>query len=233
MYLARGDLAFAWLRPVHEESWHWRGGMPVSWRWDEASLTTPAEASAEEFIAADCLSMNTGADGFILSQFARSKLEPLLSAAGEFWPVRVLGYQYWWFNCLACVDALDRRRTDADWDAVEGDWGSFRWITTTRRLAFRASGLRAAPALFRVPEYPQGVLFGTGALAQAVEQHRLTGFRFDMVWSSEGGGVSDPPGVGFGGVFEQTSPAEIEGKRAQARAVLKGRDSASGGEQPA
>lgn len=228
VHLVRGDPAFGWLRPVRDELWNWRGGAPVSWPWEEAEFAVASENAAAEFVAVDCLIMNTGVDGLIVSEFARSRLDALLSTAGEFWPVRVLGHQYWWFNCLACIDALDRQRTDADWSVVEGDWGAFHWITTTRRLAFRASRLKSAVAMFRVPEYPQGALFGSGALEEAVERHQLTGFRFDPVWSSEGGGVTDPPGVGFGGVFDATPAPEIERARARAKALLERRAEAGG-----
>ena len=81
--------------------------------------------------------MNTGSDGPILSDFARNVLDDILSPAGEFWPVQVLGHQYWWFNCLASVNALDVDRTDADWDEVDGEWGSFRWISVPRALEFQ------------------------------------------------------------------------------------------------
>ena len=222
LYLARGDLAFSSLRPVPEGAWRWRGGAPVAHDWDEPRLTA-CDGAPGEFIPVDCMAMSTGIDGFILSDFAREALDLLLRSAGEFWPVSVCGRRYWWFNCLASLEALDRRRTDADWSTVEGSWGSFRWITTTRRLAFQASKIRAAPVVFRVPEYPQGVLFSTERLDEAVVRHGLTGFRFDLIWSSRDGGVSDPPGVGLGGVFDDVPRNELERKRSDAKATLERR----------
>lgn len=198
------------------------------WRWEEAEFTVAAENAPEEFVAVDCLPMNTEADGLIVSEFARSKLEEVLAPAGEFWPVRVLGHRYWWFNCIARVEALDRRRTDADWSVIKGDWGSFRWITAARQLAFRAGRVTGAPAMFRVPEFPQGVLFANEALGHAVDRLGLTGFRLDLVWSSESGGVRDPPGVGFGGVFDGPSAIEARRKRIQAKLLLERRAQAGG-----
>lgn len=207
------------LRPVHEWSWHARGGVPVSEPWAPIEFTR-VEDAAEEFIAADCLTMNTGADGFLISEFARGVLSPRLDQAGQFWPVSVLGQQYWWLNCMATVEALDRQETDADWSVVDGAWGSFSWISTTRRLAFRPTQLEEAPMLFRIPEYPQGVLFARDEMRAIVEDAGLTGFRFDVVWSEREGGVADPPGVGFGGVFDRVSAREIERKRRWARDIL-------------
>ena len=228
LYLVRGDLAFTLLQPVPEGSWRWRGGVPVSPPWEEQELTDPT-TTADEFLPVDCLAMNTGFDGFILSEFARAKLHPLLAPLGEFWPVRVFGYRYWWFNCLSCIEALDRQRTDADWSAVEGDWGTFHWITTTRRLAFRSSRLTMHPAVFRVPEYPQGILFSGEAFNEAVRTHDLVGFRFDTVWTSRDGGVADPPGVGLGGVFDTVPAQELDRRRSQARTTLRRRASLEAG----
>lgn len=230
LYVVRGDLDFAWLQPAGEGDWSWRGGVPVSWAWREPEFTLPAETIQQGFLPVDCLAMNTGADGLILSDYARDKLHDLLSPAGEFWPVRVLGHRYWWFNCLARVDGLDPARTEADWGVVEGEWGEFRWITSPRRLAFRVHSVRAAPTMFRVPEFPQGFLFGRESLERAVQTHRLTGFRFDLVWRESTGGVCDPPGFGFHGVFDDAAPGALARKRANARALLEQR-ARRGGEE--
>lgn len=227
VFVVRSDTAFTLLRPSREELWTWRGGAPITDDWKCPDLIV-AEGGAGEFIAADCLELNSGTDGLILSDFALDRLDALLRPAGEFWPVKVVGRRYWWFNCLACVEALDRERTDADWSQVGGEWGSFRWITTTRRLAFDRDRVASAPALFRVPEYPQGVLFGTEALSGAVRESELTGFQFDSVWSAAEGGVADPPGVGLGGVFDAVDNEDVERRRADAMLVLRRREMSRG-----
>lgn len=196
--------------------------MPVSEPWDEIEFTRLDDAAAD-FVAVDCLTMNTGADGVLVSAFAKDVLSPVLKDGGEFWPVRVFGFPYWWLNCIALVEALDREKTDADWSVVEGSWGSFSWITTTRRLAFQPSMLGKAPILFRIPEYPQGVLFARNELQTVVEAHGLTGFKFDLVWSTSEGGVVDPAGVGFGDVFEPISTQEVERRRRLALEILSKR----------
>lgn len=193
--------------------------MPVIQPWEEVEFTR-VDGAADDFIAVDCLTMNTGADGFLVSDYARTMLGPLLTEVGDFWPVRVLGQPYWWLNCMALIEALDRQNTDADWSVVSGDWGSFSWIATTRRLSFRPSRLKRAPVMFRIPEYPQGVLFAQEALRSAVERHELTGFKFDLVWSATGGGVLDPAGIGFGGMFDAGSDDEAERQRRTARETL-------------
>ena len=220
--LVRGDPAFSMLRPVHDHLWTARGGNAVVDPWDEVDFTGLSDTS-DEFIAADCLTMNTGTDGFLLSGFAKEALSPLLFGIGQFLPVRVMGQPYWWLNCVALVEALDRSKTDADWSVVSGDWGSFSWISTTRRLAFRPSRLKSAPVLFRIPEFPQGVLFALDRLRFAVAEHGLTGFKFDPVWSTRGGGVLDPAGLGFGGMFDSVSDADVGQIRQAARDTLSKR----------
>lgn len=222
LFLTRSDLAFTLLRAVPEGSWQWRGGVSAADGWKVPQLVS-ADGNEDAFIPVDCFTLSTGSDGLILSEFGRARLGDLLGSAGEFLEVKVFERSYWWFNCLACTDAIDRRSTDADWGLVEGEWGSFRWITTTRRLGFRTDALQHAPMLFRVPEYPQGALFGRDEFLDAVERHCLTGFQFDLVWTSEGGGALNPPGISFVDVFDEIGEADLARKRAEAVDVLRER----------
>ena len=226
VFVVRSDLAFPLLRPVLEGGWRWRGGVPVGDDWVTADLTISA-GKASDFVAVDCMELISGVDGLILSDFARDRLGAVLEPVGEFWPVTVFERSYWWFNCLACVEALDREQTDADWSVVRGDWGSFSWITTTRRLSFQRARVAEAPAMFRIPEYPQGVLFCTKAMVDAVRAHELTGLRLNDVWSSDLGGVADPPGVSLAGSFDKEGSSELRRRRARALAVLARRRLAS------
>ena len=224
LHLLQGDLDFHWLRPADDVLWEWRGGTPVIGPWVVPRLALYADDPAtDDFLPVDCLPMNTGCDGPILSSYARKVLEDLLGSAGEFWPVKVLDHDYWWFNCLASQDALDLEGTDAEWAVVDGAWGSFRWITMPRRLSFRPELVATGPAMFRVSEFPHGALFVRDVIEQAIVRHGLTGFKLDLVWSSEEGGVKDPAGFGFDGLFGGESFSKVAQKRAAARATLRER----------
>lgn len=223
LFSVRGDPDFHWLRLADSVTWPWRGGIPVNRPWPEPNLIPFYEGAGSEFLAVDCLGLNAGSDGLILSDYAREALEVTLSTAGELLPVKLLGRRHWWFNCLAAANALDCALTDADWEVVQGDWGEFRWIVTPRRLAFVPEVVASAPAVFRIPEFPQGVLFSGVEFAEKVSSHGLTGFRFDPVWSEADGGVQEPAGFGFHEVFDDMPPIELERKRAETRLTLRER----------
>ena len=204
LYLVNGEFTFGLVQPINQALWRARGGMPVAEPWEIIEFTRLGEA-ADEPPRVDCLTMNTGADGFLISEKAKHFLKPMLETAGQLWPVRVNSIPYWWFNCSIVINGLDHNKIDVDWSLVQGSWGYLKWISTTRLLYFKRYEVTRAPALFRVPEYPQGALFAQEVLRLAVQEHGLTGFKFDPVWSSERGGVLNPPGLSFGSMFDQDS----------------------------
>lgn len=191
--------------------------------WRVPRLVLPADEEPGRFLPADCLPMNTGCDGPIISDFAREVLDILLRPAGEFWPVDVLGHRYWWFNCLAVAEALDTEQTEADWGSVESGPSEIRWILAPHKLVFHAGQVEGAPPMFRVPELPYGVLFARECVGQAVMRHQLTGFQLDQVWSSSDGGVSNPAGFDFSEAWPRVPAGKLERKRALARATLQER----------
>ena len=228
LYFLRGDLDFYWLQTLDDAPWPWRGGVPVESSWAEPTLTVSEKKLAETFLPVDCMSMNTGSDGPILSSYARDVLGEMLSPAGQFLPVRVQDHQYWWFNCLSCVSALDPERTDAEWNRIRVNENFYKWISVPRALEFQSEVVALAPNLFRIPEFPQGVLFGTEKLNYAIRRYKLTGFRMDTVWSSVEGGVRNPSGFDFSEAFTDRAPGEIARKRARVQATLKRRKNEAG-----
>src|SRR4051812_12123114 len=97
LYLLRGDLDYHWLQPGEPGVWHWRSGAPISAEWRVPELRLADGRESWPFVPVDCLAVNSGSDGPVLSDYAVGVLGDLLRSAGELWPVRVLGHQYWWF----------------------------------------------------------------------------------------------------------------------------------------
>jgi hypothetical protein len=229
LYLVRGDIDFGCLCSMDNAPWPSKGGVLVQ-SWTEPILTMCDDV---EFLPLDCMAMNTGSDGLILSSLARDTLQDILSPAGQFLPVRVLNYNYWWFNCVACVTGLDSERTDAEWEEVKGNWGTFRWISAPRTLEFHVDVVATAPSMFRVPEFPYGTLFGNEILKQAIANQNLTGFRMDRVWSKDHGGMTNPPGFDFSeAVRDLTTITTVSHKRAEVRAILRQRSAHMGSRTP-
>ena len=218
VFLMCMNSSFTMVRPKNELSWVYKGGVSPATPWSELEFV-PATLD-DEFMFVDCLAMNTSSDGFLISEYALSHLKLLLEPSVHFWPVRVLGQPYWWLNCMTQIKALDQVNTDADWSEINGKWGSIRWISATRRIVFEVESLRDAPQIFRLPEYPQGLLFARDKLNQVVQDKNLTGFKFELVWCARTGGVFDPPGVGLGGLFDGKSSQARETERRRTREIL-------------
>ena len=215
VYLLRGDPDYHVLAAADGFAWLGASGRPVAGDWPVPRLGLFADDPAGGFLAVDCLPVGVAADGVVLSGRARGALGGVLEGAGELLPVEVVGVPYWWFNCLARVDALSATGTIADWVGVEGR----RFIASTRQLAFRAEVVAEAPAVFRVPELPAGYLFARDVVGDLVERAGLIGFRLDLVWSSLEGAVLDPGGFGVElgggelGVAKRAAAAVVLGAR--------------------
>ncbi len=113
-------------------------------------------------------------------------LAPLLLPCGEDLPVQLDGLDYCWFNCTAMVDIADQDRLEGK-HATESSMPPGSWDRITR-WSFHLERVVTAPAVFTVPQ-KRRTLMCTDVLRQAVEAHDLLGFRFDLLWSPENGGV--------------------------------------------
>ena len=83
--------------------------------------------------------------------------------------------------------------------------------------------MATSQAVFTVPQH-QWTLMYTDVLRQAVEAHDLLGFRFDLLWSPENGGVEIDTSIAqfFGESSRQINIAAKERRKAM-QARLKGR----------
>lgn len=120
----------------------------------------------------------------MLSARAVAALRPLIGPHGEFLPVAADFGAYAIFNCFIEIDALDQEHTEGSRFPSSG-----RFMEIFR-YALHADRLVDPPPIFRLLD--RAPLFVTDTFRAAVEQHRLTGFVFQPIWSSETGGIRQP-----------------------------------------
>jgi hypothetical protein len=121
----------------------------------------------------------------MLSGRAVAALRPWIGPHGEFLPVRADIGDYAIFNCFTEIDAFDDEHTEGRRFQSSG-----RFMRICR-YALYAERLLDPPPIFRLVGQ-RAPLFVTDAFRAAVEQHRLTGFVFEPLWSSETGGIRLP-----------------------------------------
>lgn len=131
----------------------------------------------EEGVITDCPYTGLGST-LLLSQRAWEALGPMLDQAGALLrvnPPHEMGYRM--FVCYRHIDALDTVRTTHE-EGLEG------LIT---QFEFNAAALEGVD-IFRLSNRV-GRLFVSHRVVSEVFKHRLSGFRFKLLWSSETGGV--------------------------------------------
>ncbi len=199
---------FEWRRQYEATGWH------------PPRLESPGGYA--KVLPLDCVASALGAgQDMLLNARAREALAQLLLPCGEYLPVQLDGLDYCCFNCTTVVDVADQ-------DRIEGERSKYLieppncWKSITR-WSFHPERVAIAPAAFTVPQ-KRRVLMCTDVLRQAVEAHDLLGFQFDLLWSSEDGGVTVDNSLSqfMGESGRQRNIAAKERRKAM-QARLKGR----------
>ena len=185
--LAYGQLVYASDNIDDAQAMRWleAAGTPRAADWQPPPLESPR--GGPKVLPLDCVGAAAFAGhGALLSARARELLAPLLLPCGEYLPVQLDGLDYCWFNCTTMVDIADQDRIEGK-HATESSMPPGSWDRITR-WSFHLERVVTAPAVFTVPQ-KRRTLMCTDVLRQAVEAHDLLGFRFDLLWSPENGGV--------------------------------------------
>ncbi len=221
--LAYGQLVYATDNIDHAQAMRWleAAGTPRAADWQPPPLESPR--GGPKVLPLDCIGAAAFAGhGALLSARARELLAPLLLPCGEYLPVQLDGLDYCWFNCTTVADIAR-----SGWHrgrALRSMTVSFRIVgKTSTRWSFHPERVATAPAVFTVPQQRR-TLMCTDVLRQAVEAHDLLGFRFDLLWSPEHGGVTIDNSFSqfFGESGRQRNIAAKERRKAM-QARLKGR----------
>jgi len=169
----------------------------------------------DEFVPVDCVcSATTPGRGLLLNRRAREALGKLLSPCGEFLPVRLGSFDYQWFNCTVEIDAVDQEKIEGV--PAEPPVPPRYWMEITR-WAFKPEALTQPPVIFGLPRH-RPVLLCTDVLKSAVERADLLGFEFQLLWSSETGGVPVNPGPPP--MFGEAARERLELNRRECEAAL-------------
>ncbi len=219
--LAFGQLVYTSDSIDHAQAMCWleAAGTPRAADWQPPPLESPR--GGPKVLPLDCV----GAAAFaghsaLLGARARELLAPLLLPCGEYLPVRLDGLDYCWFNCTTVADIANQ-------DGIEGELWEHdnelpsRWKEIDR-WSFHPECVATAPTVFTVPQ--RGTLMCTDVLRRAVEAHDLLGFRFDLLWSPEDGGVTIDNSLSqFFGEFGRQMNIAAKERRKAMQARLKGR----------
>jgi hypothetical protein len=117
-------------------------------------------------------------DPMVLSRRALEVLLPHVGPSGQALPLAFDEAEYFLFNITNVVDALDEPACQV-WR-----FPSTGRIGEIKRYAFKPEAVRDQ-WIFKIPQQPKGFAFVTDRFVEVVEQHRLTGFGFELLWSDD------------------------------------------------
>ena len=141
-------------------------GQPMAERWNPPSLTIDGKALRLR----DFVSWMIQAP--VISDVARSALEPLVSKSVEFLPlIELRKKRYYAMNVLRLVDCLDRSESEILYSPDDPER-----ILTINKFQFDRGRIISAP-IFKIPDDPSCV-FVMQAFIDAVIDSRLTGAKF-------------------------------------------------------
>lgn len=187
VFTVRGDHQLAWINPAGDEGARLSRarGVSAATGWCplgvELISTLGEEDETDPPVLTDCPYL--GAAQLLLSARARDALAPLLAPEGEFLAAETAFGDYWIYNCLRSLAALDETRSTIERFPDGG-------IKRIARHELRADVI-GDHAIFHL-QGKTGFYYATDRLAAKVEWAGLTGFAFTEVWSAEAGGVELP-----------------------------------------
>ncbi|MEW6706036.1 MAG: DUF1629 domain-containing protein [Pseudomonadota bacterium] len=114
----------------------------------------------------------------VFSERAKQVLGPHIDSLGQWLKLECDEAPYWLFNITNVVDALDEQKSEL----LRFDSGKVMRIA---RFAFYPERVRGQ-FMFTVPQRPGVHNLVTDEFVKLVQQHKLTGFNFKLLWTDEG-----------------------------------------------
>lgn len=160
------------LSNIYEERVELIGQQPRI-RIDRNTESTPRTSRAK---LADLSNMNYSPMP-LFSEPAKQILGPHFDGLGQWLKLECDEAPYWLFNCTNLVDALDEEHSVLARFRSGAVMGIDKFMFHPERLRDEM--------IFKVPQRPGPHNLVTEALVKLVEQHKLTGFDFKLLWSDE------------------------------------------------
>lgn len=151
-------------------------GLPLQNTWRPILMEFDRELQDPEYVRriGDCASPISSCP--IFSKYAIEALSPILQEHGELLPVVCTEGEYFAYNHLTCIEAVDLSQSVVEWLPSGG-------IMSYRTLYFIPDRI-ANLMLFKIPQ-ARATLFATEAFVELVKTKGLTGFKFVPVRQSE------------------------------------------------
>ena len=113
---------------------------------------------------------------------AKEALGPCLETLGQWLQLECDEAPYWLFNITNVLDALDE-------PASKVSYFDDRAVMDVKEFVFKPEAVRGQ-LIFKILQRPNSYNLVTDRFVELVRQHRLTGFKFHLLWSLDGGAVS-------------------------------------------
>jgi hypothetical protein len=139
--------------------------------------STPKDSNA---VLADCSDINYRKRYPLFSERARTIFEPRLEGLGRWIELPSEEAKYWLFFTTNVVDALDESKSELIHFPSSGR------LMEIAAYAFKPEVVKDQ-FLFTLKQQPGRDVLVTDAFIDVVREHRLTGFMFLRLWSSEAG----------------------------------------------
>ncbi len=120
----------------------------------------------------------------VLSERAKAVFEPHLQGLGQWIPLDFDEAPYWLFWLTAVHDVLDAERSDVRY------FRDGRRVMRIAKPVFRPAALETL-FMWQVLQEPGSFTCVTDSALALVREHRLTGFCFELLWSSNHGPLPD------------------------------------------
>lgn len=175
VYTLLTEESCGWLTPLDENIWMTSLSFDGQKKGEQYS---PVEVTfSGDGLLCDNMSLASGASTF--SKKAVDLLMPIMGSQVEVLPLSFKTKQYFLVNVINILDCID-------YDASEFE----RYEPNGRIMFFHKYSFREDKLLksniFKTTDEPEGIPFVTDAFVDFVKKSDLTGFKFELVWDSDG-----------------------------------------------